>query len=193
MEMEEELIKIACILDFPEILNSLYGDPYNISKLKRITYSTKYTILGRGVIDSEYFNISDNIKKLEVFDEYFIPISSEEELKAFEDRIKNEDIEAKRQKELSEDDLKEKIKQAIEEQVPEKMEEEKKEIFDLVIQAPTEKSKVRDYYWGIFDIVGTAIKTREILNIKMEKAISKNDFKEKDRPLKEEKNDTTNK
>ena len=193
MEMEKELIKLACILDFPEILDSLSGDPYNLSKLKRTTYSTKYIILGRGVIKSEYFNISDDIQKLKAFNEYFIPISSEDDLKALQDRIKNEDIEAKRQKELSEDDLKEKIKQAIEEQVPEKTEEEKKEIFDLVIQAPTEKSKVEDYYWAIFDIVGTATKTREILNIKMEKAISKNDFKEKDRPSKEEKNDTTNK
>lgn len=193
MEMEEGLIKIAWTLDFPEIMNSLYGDPYNISKLKRITYSTKYKILGRGVIDSEYFNISDNKKKLEAFNEYFIPISSEEELKAFEDRVKNENIKTEKEKILSEEELKEKIKQAIEEQVPEKTEEEKREIFDLVIQAPTEKSKVKDYYWAIFDIVGTATKTREILNIKMEKAISKNDFKEKDRPSKEEKNDTTNK
>lgn len=193
MEMEEGLIKIACIFDFAEILNSLYGDPYNISKLKRITYSTKYRILGRGVIDSEYFNISDDIKRLEAFNEYFIPISSEEELKAFEDRVKNENIKTEKEKILSEEELKEKIKQAIEEQVPEKTEEEKREIFDLVIQAPTEKSKVEDYYWAIFDIVGTATKTREILNIKMEKAISKNDFKEKDRPSKEEKNDTTNK
>lgn len=191
--MEEGLIKIAWTLDFPEIMNSLYGDPYNISKLKRITYSTKYKILGRGVIDSEYFNISDNKKKLEAFNEYFIPISSEEELKAFEDRVKNENIKTEKEKILSEEELKEKIKQAIEEQVPEKTEEEKREIFDLVIQAPTEKSKVKDYYWAIFDIVGTATKTREILNIKMEKAISKNDFKEKDRPSKEEKNDTTNK
>ena len=191
--MEEGLIKIACIFDFAEILNSLYGDPYNISKLKRITYSTKYRILGRGVIDSEYFNISDDIKRLEAFNEYFIPISSEEELKAFEDRVKNENIKTEKEKILSEEELKEKIKQAIEEQVPEKTEEEKREIFDLVIQAPTEKSKVEDYYWAIFDIVGTATKTREILNIKMEKAISKNDFKEKDRPSKEEKNDTTNK
>lgn len=193
MEMQEKLTKVAWTLDSPEILNSLCGDPYNISKLIRITYSTKYTILGRGVIDSEYFNISDDIKKLEVFDEYFIPISSEEELKAFEDRVKNENIKTEKEKILSEEELKEKIKQAIEEQVPEKTEEEKRKIFDLAIQAPTEKSKVEDYYWAIFDIVGTATKTREILNIKMEKAISKNDFKEKDRPSKEEKNDTTNK
>lgn len=191
--MEEKLIKLACILDFPEILNSLYGDPYNISELKRITYSTKYIILGRGVINSEYFDISDDIKKLEAFNEYFIPISSEEDLKAFKARIKNENIEAKRQKELSEDDSKEKIKQMIEEQVPEKTEEEKRKIFNLVVQAPTEKSKVKDYYWNIFDIVGTAVKTREILNIKMKKSITKNDFKEKDRTLEEEKNDTTNK
>lgn len=191
--MEEELIKIACILDSPKIMNCLYGDPYNLSKLKRITYSTKYTILGRGVIDSEYFNISDNIKKLEAFNEYFIPISSEEELKAFEDRIKNEDIEAKRQKELSEDDLKEKIKQAIEEQVPEKTEEEKKEIFDLVIQAPIKKSEVEIDYWAIFDIIGNATKTREILNIKMQEKINKNDFPQNKRKNKEEKNDNTNK
>ena len=192
--MQEKLIKVAWTLDYPEIQNSLYGDPYNISKLKIITYSTKYEILGRGVIDSEFFNISDDIKKkLEAFNEYFIPISSEEDLKAFEDRVKNENIKTEKEKILSEEELKEKIKQKIEEQVPEKTEEEKRKIFDLAIQAPTKKSEVKDYYWKIFDIVGTAIKTREILNIKMEKAINKNEFKEKDKPSKEEKNDTTNK
>ena len=90
--MEKELIKLACILDFPEILDSLSGDPYNLSKLKRTTYSTKYIILGRGVIKSEYFNISDDIQKLKAFNEYFIPISSEDDLKALQYRIKNEDI-----------------------------------------------------------------------------------------------------
>lgn len=193
METEKELIKLACILDFPEILDSLSGDPYNLSKLKRTTYSTKYIILGRGVIKSEYFNISDDIQKLEAFNEYFIPISSEDDLKALEDRIKNEDIEAKRQKELSEDDLKEKIKQTIEEQVPEKTEEEKKEIFDLVIQAPIKKSEVETDYWAIFDIIGNATKTREILNIKMQEKINKNDFPQNKRKNREEKNDNTNK
>lgn len=193
MEKEKELREIAYMLDFPVVLDNLSGDPHNLSKLKRITHSRKYIILGRGVIKSEYFNILDNIQKLEAFNEYFIPISSEDDLKALEDRIKNENIEAKRQKELSEDDLKEKIKQAIEEQVPEKTEEEKKEIFDLVIQAPIKKSEVETDYWAIFDIIGNATKTREILNIKMQEKINKNDFPQNKRKNKEEKNDNTNK
>lgn len=193
MGKEKELMEIACMLDFPEVLDNLSGDPYNLSKLKRITHSTKYIILGRGVIKSEYFNISDDIQKLEAFNGYFIPISSEDDLKALEDRIKNEDIEAKRQKELSEDELKEKIKQAIEEQVPEKTEEEKREIFDLVIEASVKKSEVETDYWAIFDIIRNATKTREILNIKMKEKINKNDFPTNKRKNKEEKNENTNK
>ena len=94
---------------------------------------------------------------------------------------------------MSEEELKEKIKQKIETEVPEATEEEKEKIFDLVIQAPTKKFEAEDEYWNIYDIVGSAIKTREILNIKMEKPITKNDFKAKDRKIKEKKNDDTNK
>ena len=191
--MNEKLKKKAYLLDFQNILDDLCGEPYNISRVKRIVFSTKYIILGRGIINSEYFDISDDIKQLETFYEYFIPITSEEDLKALEDRIENENIEAEKQKELSEEELKKKLKQKIETEIPEATEEEKEKVFDLAIQAPTKKFEAEDEYWNIYDIVGSAIKTREILNIKMEKPITKNDFKAKDRKIKEEKNGDTNK
>ena len=191
--MKEKLKKKAYLLDFQNILDDLCGEPYNISRVKRIVFSTKYIILGRGIINSEYFDISDDIKQLETFYEYFIPITSEEDLKALEDRIENENIEAEKQKELSEEELKKKLKQKIETEIPEATEEEKEKVFDLAIQAPTKKFEAEDEYWNIYDIVGSATKTREILNIKMEKPIIKNDFKIKDRRIKEEKNGDTNK
>ena len=191
--MNEKLKKKAYLLDFQNILDDLCGEPYNISRVKRIVFSTKYIILGRGIINSEYFDISDNIKQLETFYEYFIPITSEEDLKALEDRIESENIEAEKQKELSEEELKKKLKQKIETEIPEATEEEKEKVFDLAIQAPTKKFEAEDEYWNIYDIVGSATKTREILNIKMEKPIIKNDFKIKDRRIKEEKNGDTNK
>ena len=191
--MNEKLKKKAYLLDFQNILDDLCGEPYNISRVKRIVFSTKYIILGRGIINSEYFDISDDIKQLETFYEYFIPITSEEDLKALEDRIENENIEAEKQKELSEEELKKKLKQKIETEIPEATEEEKEKVFDLAIQAPTKKFEAEDEYWNIYDIVGSATKTREILNIKMEKPIIKNDFKIKDRRIKEEKNGDTNK
>ena len=191
--MNEKLKKKAYLLDFQNILDDLCGEPYNISRVKRIVFSTKYIILGRGIINSEYFDISDDIKQLETFYEYFIPITSEEDLKALENRIESENIEAEKQKELSEEELKKKLKQKIETEIPEATEEEKEKVFDLAIQAPTKKFEAEDEYWNIYDIVGSAIKTREILNIKMEKPITKNDFKAKDRKIKEEKNGDTNK
>ena len=191
--MNEKLKKKAYLLDFQNILDDLCGEPYNISRVKRIVFSTKYIILGRGIINSEYFDISDNIKQLETFYEYFIPITSEEDLKALENRIESENIEAEKQKELSEEELKKKLKQKIETEIPEATEEEKEKVFDLAIQAPTKKFEAEDEYWNIYDIVGSATKTREILNIKMEKPITKNDFKAKDRKIKEEKNGDTNK
>lgn len=191
--MKNELVRMAYELGYQNILDNLSGDPYKVSCIKKIIFSTKYIILGRGVINSEYFNISDIIKRLEAFNEYFIPILNDEGLKALEDRIENENIESEKQKELSEEELKEKIKQKIETEVPEATEEEKEKIFDLVIQAPTKKFEAEDEYWNIYDIVGSAIKTREILNIKMEKPITKNDFKAKDRKIKEEKDGDTNK
>ena len=191
--MNEKLKKKAYLLDFQNILDDLCGEPYNISRVKRIVFSTKYIILGRGIINSEYFDISDDIKQLETFYEYFIPITSEEDLKALEDRIESENIEAEKQKELSEEELKKKLKQKIETEIPEATEEEKEKVFDLAIQAPTKKFEAEDEYWNIYDIVGSATKTREILNIKMEKPIIKNDFKIKDRKIKEEKNGDTNK
>ena len=191
--MNEKLKKKAYLLDFQNILDDLCGEPYNISRVKRIVFSTKYIILGRGIINSEYFDSSDDIKQLETFYEYFIPITSEEDLKALEDRIENENIEAEKQKELSEEELKKKLKQKIETEIPEATEEEKEKVFDLAIQAPTKKFEAEDEYWNIYDIVGSATKTREILNIKMEKPIIKNDFKIKDRRIKEEKNGDTNK
>ena len=191
--MNEKLKKKAYLLDFQNILDDLCGEPYNISRVKRIVFSTKYIILGRGIINSEYFDISDDIKQLETFYEYFIPITSEEDLKALEDRIESENIEAEKQKELSEEELKKKLKQKIETEIPEATEEEKEKVFDLAIQAPTKKFEAEDEYWNIYDIVGSATKTREILNIKMEKPIIKNDFKIKDRKIKEKKNDDTNK
>lgn len=191
--MKEKLKKKAYLLDFQNILDDLCGEPYNISRVKRIVFSTKYIILGRGIINSEYFDISDDIKQLETFYEYFIPITSEEDLKALENRIESENIEAEKQKELSEEELKKKLKQKIETEIPEATEEEKEKVFDLAIQAPTKKFEAEDEYWNIYDIVGSATKTREILNIKMEKPITKNDFKAKDRKIKEEKNGDTNK
>ena len=191
--MNEKLKKKAYLLDFQNILDDLCGEPYNISRVKRIVFSTKYIILGRGIINSEYFDISDDIKQLETFYEYFIPITSEEDLKALENRIESENIEAEKQKELSEEELKKKLKQKIETEIPEATEEEKEKVFDLAIQAPIKKFEAKDEYWNIYDIVGSATKTREILNIKMEKPIIKNDFKIKDRKIKEEKNDDTNK
>ena len=191
--MNEKLKKKAYLLDFQNILDDLCGEPYNISRVKRIVFSTKYIILGRGIINSEYFDISDNIKQLETFYEYFIPITSEEDLKALEDRIESENIEAEKQKELSEEELKKKLKQKIETEIPEATEEEKEKVFDLAIQAPNKKFEAENEYWNIYDIVGSATKTREILNIKMEKPIIKNDFKIKDRKIKEEKNGDTNK
>ena len=191
--MKEKLKKKAYLLDFQNILDDLCGEPYNISRVKRIVFSTKYIILGRGIINSEYFDISDNIKQLETFYEYFIPITSEEDLKALENRIESENIEAEKQKELSEEELKKKLKQKIETEIPEATEEEKEKVFDLAIQAPTKKFEAENEYWNIYDIVGSATKTREILNIKMEKPIIKNDFKIKDRKIKEKKNDDTNK
>ena len=191
--MNEKLKKKAYLLDFQNILDDLCGEPYNISRVKRIVFSTKYIILGRGIINSEYFDISDDIKQLETFYEYFIPITSEEDLKALENRIESENIEAEKQKELSEEELKKKLKQKIETEIPEATEEEKEKVFDLAIQAPTKKFEAEDEYWNIYDIVGSATKTREILNIKMEKPIIKNDFKIKDRRIKEEKNGDTNK
>ena len=191
--MKEKLKKKAYLLDFQNILDDLCGEPYNISRVKRIVFSTKYIILGRGIINSEYFDISDDIKQLETFYEYFIPITSEEDLKALENRIESENIEAEKQKELSEEELKKKLKQKIETEIPKATEEEKEKVFDLAIQAPTKKFEAEDEYWNIYDIVGSATKTREILNIKMEKPITKNDFKAKDRKIKEEKNGDTNK
>ena len=191
--MKEKLKKKAYLLDFQNVLDDLCGEPYNISRVKRIVFSTKYIILGRGIINSEYFDISDDIKQLETFYEYFIPITSEEDLKALENRIESENIEAEKQKELSEEELKKKLKQKIETEIPEATEEEKEKVFDLAIQAPTKKFEAEDEYWNIYDIVGSATKTREILNIKMEKPITKNDFKAKDRKIKEEKNGDTNK
>ena len=191
--MNEKLKKKAYLLDFQNILDDLCGEPYNISRVKRIVFSTKYIILGRGIINSEYFDISDDIKQLETFYEYFIPITSEEDLKALENRIESENIEAEKQKELSEEELKKKLKQKIETEIPEATEEEKEKVFDLAIQAPIKKFEAKDEYWNIYDIVGSATKTREILNIKMEKPIIKNDFKIKDRRIKEEKNGDTNK
>lgn len=191
--MNEKLKKKAYLLDFQNILDDLCGEPYNISRVKRIVFSTKYIILGRGIINSEYFDSSDDIKQLETFYEYFIPITSEEDLKALENRIESENIESEKQKELSEEELKKKLKQKIETEIPEATEEEKEKVFDLAIQAPTKKFEAKDEYWNIYDIVGSATKTREILNIKMEKPIIKNDFKIKDRKIKEEKNDDTNK
>ena len=191
--MNEKLKKKAYLLDFQNILDDLCGEPYNISRVKRIVFSTKYIILGRGIINSEYFDISDDIKQLETFYEYFIPITSEEDLKALENRIESENIEAEKQKELSEEELKKKLKQKIETEIPEATEEEKEKVFDLAIQAPIKKFEAKDEYWNIYDIVGSATKTREILNIKMEKPIIKNDFKIKDRKIKEKKNDDTNK
>ena len=191
--MNEKLKKKAYLLDFQNILDDLCGEPYNISRVKRIVFFTKYIILGRGIINSEYFDISDDIKQLETFYEYFIPITSEEDLKALENRIESENIEAEKQKELSEEELKKKLKQKIETEIPEATEEEKEKVFDLAIQAPTKKFEAEDEYWNIYDIVGSATKTREILNIKMEKPITKNDFKAKDRKIKEEKNGDTNK
>ena len=191
--MNEKLKKKAYLLDFQNILDDLCGEPYNISRVKRIVFSTKYIILGRGIINSEYFDISDDIKQLETFYEYFIPITSEEDLKALENRIESENIESEKQKELSEEELKKKLKQKIETEIPEATEEEKEKVFDLAIQAPIKKFEAKDEYWNIYDIVGSAIKTREILNIKMEKPITKNDFKAKDRKIKEEKNGDTNK
>ena len=106
--MKEKLKKKAYLLDFQNILDDLCGEPYNISRVKRIVFSTKYIILGRGIINSEYFDISDDIKQLDTFYEYFIPITSEEDLKALENRIESENIEAEKQKELSEEELKKK-------------------------------------------------------------------------------------
>ena len=191
--MKNELVRMAYELGYQNILDNLSGDPYKVSCIKKIIFSTKYIILGRGVINSEYFNISDIRKRLEAFNEYFIPILNDEGLKALEDRIENENKKAEKEKKLSEEELKEKIKQKIKTEVPEATEEEKEKVFDLAIQAPTKKFEAEDEYWNIYDIVGSAIKTREILNIKMEKPITKNDFKAKDRKIKEEKNGDTNK
>ena len=191
--MKNELVRMAYELGYQNILDNLSGDPYKVSCIKKIIFSTKYIILGRGVINSEYFNISDIIKRLEAFNEYFIPILNDEGLKALEDRIENENKKAEKEKKLSEEELKEKIKQKIKTEVPEATEEEKEKVFDLAIQAPTKKFEAEDEYWNIYDIVGSAIKTREILNIKMEKPITKNDFKAKDRKIKEEKDGDTNK
>lgn len=184
--MKKDLMKMAYELGFQNILDSLTGDAYKVSCVKKIIFSTKYIILGRGVIHSDYLDISDCRKKLEAFDKYFIPILNDEDLKTIKDRIEIEKIGTEKQKESSEEELKKKIKQKIQTEVPELPEEEKLKIFNFVVQASTKKSEIETEYWAIYDILKSSTKTREILNIKLEKPITKNQFQIKNRKIKGE-------
>lgn len=185
----EEIIKLSYQLNNYDLLDKLFGKVYRESYLKEVIYESDYIILGRGVMSREkLLSIKEN-RTIEIFEKNFILIQNEEELQAFESKLAFEKKENDQQNQISVEQWKIKLKNVIEENTSESIsDEDKKKIFETILNCPIKKEELESYYWEVFDIVKTAEKTRNIFNTKDGIKLNKNDFPQKNRYNKEEEN-----
>lgn len=185
----EEIIKLSYQLNNYHLLDKVFGKVYRESYLKEVIHESDYIILGRGVMSREnLLSIKEN-RTIEIFEKNFILIQNEEELQDFENKLAFEKKENDQQKQISVEQQKAKLKKAIKENTSESISDEDKEkIFEIVLNCPIKKEEIKSYYWKVFDIVGTAEKTRNIFNAKEGIKLNKNDFPQKNRENKEEEN-----
>ena len=178
----EEIIKLAYQSNKNYLLDTIFGKVYNESCLKEVINKTDYLILGRGVISRNNLVSIKKDKTIEILEKTFIPIQTEDEFQAFKERLVLEKKESDQQKQTTTEQWKVKLKEVIEENTPEgTSDEDKEKIFEIVLNCPIKKVELTPYYWKIYDIVGTAEKTRNILMSKDGIKIGKNEFPKKNR------------
>lgn len=185
----EEIIKLAYQSNKNYLLDTIFGKVYNESCLKEVINKTDYLILGRGVISRNNLVSIKKDETIEILEKTFIPIQTEDEFQAFKERLVLEKKESDQQKQTTTEQWKVKLKEVIEENTPEgTSDEDKEKIFEIVLNCPIKKVELTPYYWKIYDIVGTAEKTRNILMSKDGIKIGKNEFPKKNRYNTEEEN-----
>lgn len=185
----EEIIKLAYQSNKNYLLDTIFGKVYNESCLKEVINKTDYLILGRGVISRNNLVSIKKDKTIDILEKTFIPIQTEDEFQAFKERLVLEKKESDQQKQTTTEQWKVKLKEVIEENTPEgTSDEDKEKIFEIVLNCPIKKVELTPYYWKIYDIVGTAEKTRNILMSKDGIKIGKNEFPKKNRYNTEEEN-----
>lgn len=184
----EKIISLCSLLNDSNCLLLLYGKVYDISNVQSLIYDSEYIILGIGVIKKEVYKFEGK-EKLEYIKKNLNPIQNEEEFQAFEEKLTFEKKENDQRMQLSVVQQEAKLKKVIEENTSESTSnEDKKKIFEIVLNCPIKKEAIKPYYWEVFDIVGTAEKTRNIFNAKDGIKLNKNDFPQKNRYNKEEEN-----
>ncbi|NME35602.1 MULTISPECIES: hypothetical protein [Fusobacterium] len=186
---KEKLIKLCSVLNGFNCLQLIYGKIYKVSELTILLENSNYIILGTGVIESKNLDKLEGQEKLKYIEENIIQIQTEEEFQAFKEKLILEKKEHAQQKEFSEKQWETILKNTIEENTSKNTSsEEKNRIFKIVVNCPVKKEEIKPYYWEVFDIVGTAEKTRNIFNAKDGIKLNKNDFPQKNRENKEEEN-----
>ena len=186
---KEKLIKLCSVLNNFNCLQLLYGKVYKSSELAFFLENSNYVVLGRGIINSKSLNILEGQDKLKYIEENFIQIQSEKEFQAFKENLLLTKKETDQQNQISVEQWKIKLKNVIEENTSESIsDEDKKKIFETILNCPIKKEEIEPYYWEVFDIVGTAEKTRNIFNAKDGIKLNKNNITQKNRYNKEEEN-----